>query len=279
MHRPLRPRAGRLLAALLAGPLFAGLAGCDRPPVATPPPPAPAATVAAAYPTYTYEIVRTWPHDRGAFTEGLVFDRGILLESTGLNGRSSLRKVELQSGRVLQQVELGAQYFGEGMTVLGGKVFQLTWKNQKGFVYDAMTFAPEREFPFTGEGWGLTTDGAALIMSDGTNLIRFLDPATFKVIRTLSVTDRGLPLTQLNELEYVKGELFANIWQTQQVVRLDPASGRILGMIDFSGLLAPSDYDNQTDVLNGIAYDAAGDRLFVTGKNWPKLFEVRLVPR
>lgn len=279
MLRPSRSRAGRLLAVLLAGPFFAGLAGCDRPPAAAPPPPAPPAAGVAAYPTYTYEIVRTWPHDRGAFTEGLVFDRGILLESTGLNGRSSLRKVELQSGRVLQQVDLGAQYFGEGMTVLGGKVYQLTWKNQKGFVYDATTFAPEREFPFTGEGWGLTTDGSALIMSDGTNQIRFLDPATFKVVRTLSVTDRGLPLTQLNELEYVKGELFANLWQTQQVVRLDPATGRILGMIDFSGLLAPTDYDNQTDVLNGIAYDAAGDRLFVTGKNWPKLFEVRLVPR
>ncbi len=279
MLRLSRPRAVRLWAALLAGPFLAGLAGCDRPPAAAPPPPAPAAAGAAAYPTYTYEIVRTWPHDRGAFTEGLVFDRGILLESTGLNGRSSLRKVELQSGRVLQQVDLGPQYFGEGMTILGGRVYQLTWKNQKGFVYDATTFAAEREFPFTGEGWGLTTDGSALIMSDGTNQIRFIAPATFKVIRTLNVTDRGRPLTQLNELEYVKGELFANIWQTQQVVRLDPATGRILGMIDFSGLLAPTDYDNQTDVLNGIAYDAAGDRLFVTGKNWPKLFEVRIVPR
>ena len=166
------------------------------------------------------------------------------------------------------------------MTVLDGKIFQLTWKNQKGFVYGLESFEVERDFTYTGEGWGLTTDGRSLIMSDGSNQIRFIDPATFKVTRTISVERHGLPISQLNELEWVKGELYANIWQTQTVARIDPASGRLLGLIDFSGLLTPADYrSGGVDVLNGIAYDAAGDRLFVTGKNWPKLFEVRVRPK
>jgi glutamine cyclotransferase len=165
------------------------------------------------------------------------------------------------------------------MTVLGDKIYQLTWQNRTGFVYDVDGMSLEREFAFTGEGWGLTTDGRSLIMSDGTNRIRFIDPVTFKVTRTIGVFNHGAPLNSLNELEYVKGELFANIWQTQSVVRIDPATGRILGMVDFSGLPLPADFDRITNVLNGIAYDAAGDRLFVTGKNWPKLFEVRLKPR
>ena len=162
------------------------------------------------------------------------------------------------------------------MTVLGGKIFQVTWQNQKGFVYNLETLEVENEFSYTGEGWGLTTDGQSLILSDGTHQIRFLDPVTFKVTRAIAVFSRGQPLRMLNELEYVKGELFANIWQTQSVARIDPATGKLLGMIDFFGLLAPQDYTRNTDVLNGIAYDATGDRLFVTGKNWPKLFEVRL---
>ena len=237
---------------------------------------APAASAAEAEPiAYGYEVVNIFPHDRGAFTEGLVFLKGVLFESTGLNGQSDLRKVDLSSGRVLQQVRLSAQYFGEGMTVLDGKIYQLTWKNQKAFVYGLDSFEPERDFTYTGEGWGLTTDGHALIMSDGSNEIRFIDPATFKVTRTIRVTRHGQPLTQLNELEWVKGELYANIWQTQTVARIDPANGRLLGLIDFSGLLRPEEYRG-VDVLNGIAYDATGDRLFVTGKNWPKLFEVRL---
>lgn len=239
------------------------------------------ATAVDAEPTlYAYDIVNVFPHDRGAFTEGLVFLKGILLESTGLEGHSTLRKVDLQSGRVLQQVRLSPEYFGEGIAVLGGKIFQLTWKNQKGFVYGLESFEVEREFTYTGEGWSLTTDGRSLIMSDGTNQIRFIDPTTFKVTRTISVFRHGLPFTQLNELEWVKGELFANIWQTQTVARIDPATGRLLGLIDFSGLLTPDDYRRGgVDVLNGIAYDAAGDRLFVTGKNWPKLFEVRVRPK
>ncbi len=229
---------------------------------------------------YTYQIVNVFPHDRGAFTEGLLFLKGVLFESTGLNGRSDIRKVDLSSGRVLQQTRLSPQYFGEGLVVLGEKIYQLTWKNQKGFIYGLGSFEPEGEFTYTGEGWGLTTDGHSLIMSNGTNEIRFIDPTTFKVTRTIAVTRAGLPLTQLNELEWVKGELYANIWQTQTVARIDPANGRLIGLIDFSGLLTPDDYrSGGIDVLNGIAYDPAGDRLFVTGKNWPKLFEVRVRPK
>lgn len=231
---------------------------------------------AAEVPLYTYDVVNIWPHDPHAFTQGLVFLKGILLESTGLNGRSSLRKVDLSTGRVLEEVRLSAQYFAEGMTVLDNRIFQLTWQNHQGFVYRLDTLEREKEFAYEGEGWGLTTDGHSLIMSDGTNRIRFLDPHTFQVTRTIEVWNQGQPLAQLNELEYIKGEIFANLWQTPAVARIDPATGKLLGLIDFSGLLAPGDRSPGTDVLNGLAYDAAGDRLFVTGKNWPKLFEVRL---
>ena len=225
---------------------------------------------------YSYEVIKIWPHDRNAFTQGLVFLDGTLLESTGLNGQSTLRKVDLKTGAVLKQVKVPAQYFAEGLAVLGGKIFQLTWQNGKGFVYDLESFHWEKEFAYEGEGWGLTTDGQWLILSDGTPRIRFLDPGTFEVKRVISAFDQSRPIKQLNELEYIKGEIFANIWRTDYVVRIDPATGRVLGIINFAGLLAPKDYDKNTDVLNGIAYDATGDRLFVTGKRWPKLFEVRL---
>jgi len=165
------------------------------------------------------------------------------------------------------------------MTILGDKIYQVTWRNQKGFVYNLATFVVEREFTYPGEGWGLTTDGQLLILSDGTNVLRFIDPATFEVRRTVNVTYQGRPLLRLNELEYIKGEIFANVWQTDIIVRIDPASGNLLGAIDCSGLLGPADRQPQTDVLNGIAYDAPGDRLFITGKNWPKLFEVQLRPK
>ena len=227
-------------------------------------------------PRYTYEVIHTFPHDPAAFTQGLVYLNGALYETTGLNGRSSLRKVALESGQVLQKADLSPDFFGEGMTILGDRIFQITWKNQKGFVYDLATFAVQKEFTYAGEGWGLTTDGKALIMSDGTNQIRFIDPDTFQVLRTINVLYRGQPLTDLNELEYIKGEIFANVWRTNLVVRIDPTTGDLLGVIDFSRLLGPGDYGPDTDVLNGIAYDAAGDRLFVTGKDWPKLFEVQL---
>jgi len=227
-------------------------------------------------PHYTYEIVNTFPHDRGAFTEGLVFLNGHLFESTGLNNQSTLREDDLATGNVLRQVPLSSEYFGEGLAILGSKAYQLTWQNHQGFVYDLPTFHLIKTFNYDGEGWGLTTDGHSLIMSDGTSQIRFLDPDTLAVQRTLTVTLRGQPVTQINELEYIKGEIYANVWQTNNVLRIDPKTGAVLGVIDFSGLLPAADRAPDTDVLNGIAYDSATDRLFVTGKKWPKLFEVRL---
>jgi len=221
-------------------------------------------------------VTKVWPHLRNAFTQGLVFDDGALLESTGLNGQSSLRRVELQTGNVLQRVEVPPEYFAEGLAALDGKLFQLTWRNHRGFVYDLHSFHLEREFTYDGEGWGLTTDGHWLIMSDGTDQIRFIDPKTFQENRRIAVKARGQPVYQLNELEYVKGEIFANVWGSDQVVCIDPATGQVVRLVDFTGLLPQQDRDGSTDVLNGIAYDPAGDRWFVTGKRWPKLFEVRL---
>lgn len=234
--------------------------------------------VSADIPTVSYTLVKAWPHDRGAFTEGLVFWDGMLIESTGLNGRSTLRKVDLISGRVTQEVALDDRYFGEGIAVLDGRIYQLTWQSHQGFIYDAATMRREGDFTFTGEGWGLTTDGHSLIMTDGTNRIRFIDPSTFQVTRTIDVFAHGEPVRKLNELEYVKGELYANVWQTEFVLRVDPATGRIIDSIDFVGILPQSDRRRDTDVMNGIAYDAQGDRLFVTGKNWPTLFEVKVPP-
>lgn len=227
-------------------------------------------------PVYSFKVVNTWDHDPDAYTQGLIYTDGVLYESTGRYGLSSLRKVELTTGKVLKKVDVDQQYFAEGMTLFQGKIFQLTWKAQKGFIYDT-DFNRTGEFTYEGEGWGLTHDAESLILSDGTNQIRFLDPATFKVQRTISVLDHGKPLLELNELEYIKGEIFANIWQTDRIVRIDPRDGKILGWVDMTGLLKLKDnYDKPVDVLNGIAYDETNDRLFVTGKLWPKLFEVRL---
>ena len=225
---------------------------------------------------YTYEVIAAWPHDRGAFTQGLLVRNGGFLESTGLNGQSSLREVELKTGRVLKQVSIAPQYFGEGLAVIGDRAFMLTWQHGKGFVYDADTFRLEREFAYKGEGWGLTTDGTSLILSDGTAQLRFLDPATFAVTRTVEVTSEGKPVEHLNELEFIRGEVFANVWQENEIVRIDPATGVVRGVIDCSGLLPRPEIRPDTDVLNGIAYDAATDRLFLTGKRWPKIYEVRL---
>ena len=228
---------------------------------------------------YTYDVVNTFPHDRQAFTEGLVFNEGRLLESTGLYGESKLREVELATGKTLREVKVPDRLFGEGLALLNGKLYQLTWKNQTALVYDLKTWQKEKELKYTGEGWGLTTDGQSLIMSDGSSTLRFLDPATFDVKRTVQVLFKGRAMTNLNELEWVKGEVFANVWRTPYIARIDPASGRVTGLIDLSHLLAPQDTNETTDVLNGIAYDAATDRLFVTGKRWPKLFEIRLKKR
>jgi glutaminyl-peptide cyclotransferase len=225
---------------------------------------------------YTYEIVNVFPHDRGAFTQGLVFYNGGFLESTGLNGQSSLREVELKTGKVLRKKDINAEYFAEGLAVAGDKAYQLTWKAGKAFVYDIKTFHQESELSYDGEGWGLTTDGHLLILSDGTSRLRFLDPSTFKLKHTIVARMQGQPMSNLNELEWVKGEIYANIWQTDFIASIDPKTGNATAMIDFTGLLPLADRDANTDVLNGIAYDERGDRLFVTGKCWPKVFEVRL---
>jgi glutamine cyclotransferase len=228
-------------------------------------------------PLYGYTLVKTYPHDRDAFTQGLQYLDGVLYEGTGLRGRSSIRRVDLETGKVLQRHDIPAQYFGEGITVWKAELFQLTWQSGVAFVYDRETFAPRRTFRYTGEGWGLTHDGTGLIMSDGTDALRFLDPATFAERRRVTVTAAGQPVRDLNELEFVKGEILANVWQTDTIARIEPKTGRVTGWIDLTGLLTPRERAT-TDVLNGIAYDAAGDRLFVTGKLWPKLFEIRIVP-
>jgi glutamine cyclotransferase len=233
---------------------------------------------ASKLPIYGYSIVRTYPHDRDAFTQGLQYLDGFFYEGTGLNGRSSIRKVKLETGEVLQRRDVPAQYFGEGITVWKSELFELTWQSGVAFVYDRETFAPKRQHTYIGEGWGLTSDGESLVMSDGSDVIRFIDPATFAERRRINVTSDGKPVRALNELEYVKGELFANIWQSDAIVRIDPKTGRATGWIDLRGLLSARERA-ATDVLNGIAYDAAGDRLFITGKLWPKLFEIKLVKR
>jgi glutamine cyclotransferase len=230
-------------------------------------------------PVAGFEIVQRWPHDTGAFTEGLLFRGGKLYESTGLNGQSDMRQVALETGEVLRSRALDRQYFGEGLSLFGGKLYQLTWRSNVGFIYDAATFQPTGQFNFTGEGWGMTDDGASLIMSDGTSTLRFLDPATLMVQRTLTVKDGGRDVSELNELEYVKDEIYANVWRTNLIVRIDPATGKVKGWIDLTGLLSASERAGDEDVLNGIAYDAATDRLWVTGKFWPKLFQIRVVPR
>ncbi len=244
---------------------------------ATQPSEAATPTPADIAPTYSYKIKNSWPHDKRAYTQGLIFLDGILWESTGQYGASSLRKVELKSGKVIKQISIPKNYFAEGMTVLHNKVFQLTWQEQKGFIYDPATFQKQGEFSYAGEGWGLTHDGESLIMSDGTEQIRFLDPSTLQATRTISVTDGGVPVTQLNELEYIDGEIYANVYMTDRIARIDPKTGKILGWIDLTGLLATKDRTGEEDVLNGIAYDVAGKRLFVTGKMWPKLFEIEIV--
>jgi glutaminyl-peptide cyclotransferase len=229
-------------------------------------------------PTYGYTIVHAYPHDRDAFTEGLQFLDGFLYESTGLNGRSSIRKVKLETGDVLQRQDLPQQYFGEGITIVGRELFQLTWQSGVGFVYDRQTFKQLRRFTYRGEGWALTNDANGLIMSDGTDTLRFINPANFAEKSRLKVTALGKPLKNINELEIVKGEIFANVWMTDYIARINAKTGKVTGWIDLRGLLTARERAS-TDVLNGIAYDAQGDRLFVTGKLWPKLFEIRVMKR
>ncbi len=229
-------------------------------------------------PTYSYEVIATYPHDPEAFTQGLVFHDGGLYEGTGRWGESTLREVALESGAVLRSRALEDQYFGEGITLFNDKIFQLTWQEQTGFVYDRATFEPLQSFTYPHEGWGITHDEARLIVSDGTATIRYWDPATLQEIGRVSVRDDQGPVNRLNELEYVDGEIWANIWLTDRIARISPETGDVVGYIDLTGLLDTSKLTQPADVLNGIAYDPATGRLFVTGKLWPSLFEIRVIP-
>lgn len=227
-------------------------------------------------PVYTYEIVASYPHDPKAYTQGLVFRDGLFYESTGQYDQSTLRKVEFKKGKVKKKIDVPGQYFAEGVTIFNSKIYQLTWLQGKGFIYDLKDFKLEGEFTYEGEGWGLTNDGQLLILSDGTNRLRFIDPATFHVVKILSVTDGQQPVAGLNELEYIHGAIFANIWKKDKIARIDPLTGRVLAWIDLDGLRPPETMQNSENVLNGIAYDEANDRLYVTGKRWPQVFEIRL---
>lgn len=232
----------------------------------------------AAEPVYRAEVVACYPHDPGAFTQGLFFWQGLLYEGTGLYGESSLRLVRLEDGEVLQRVELDPKYFGEGIAALGGQIYQLTWRENTGFIYDLDTLERVGEFSYEGEGWGITSDGRHLIMSNGSSVLRFLDPRTLEPVRRLRVRGEGGEVQLLNELENVAGEIWANVWLSGVICRIDPATGKVLGWIDLRDLVAQEIKENpKADVLNGIAWDPETDRLFVTGKLWANLYEIRLV--
>jgi len=228
---------------------------------------------------YSYKVLKTYNHDPEAYTQGLFYHDGFLYEGTGRNGYSSIRKVELETGKIIQSVNLDQKHFGEGIALINNKIYQLTWTSGIGFEYDFTTFKQIRTFDFTTQGWGLTTNGKILIMSDGSNIIRFMEPENFAELKRIEVYDNKGPVDQLNELEYINGEIFANIYQTDRIVIIDPETGMVKSVIDFKGLLKDTDRTRETDVLNGIAWDEAGKRLFVTGKLWPKLFQVELVSK
>jgi glutamine cyclotransferase len=271
---------------LLAPVIAMALSACQpnnanpSPSATTPPPTPPLSTTETPpepdIPTYRYKIVNTYPHDPQAFTQGLEFHDGYLYEGTGLKGKSSLRRVELRTGRVVQIHRLPSEYFGEGITILGDKIYQLTWQNGVCFVYDRRTFRQITQFRYDGEGWGLTNDGKHLIMSDGSEVITFRDPDTFAEVRKITVRAQGKPVKNLNELEYIEGEIWANIWYSDIIARIDPSTGIVKAWVDMEGLPVPN--RDIEAVLNGIAYDRQNKRIFVTGKNWSKLFEIELVP-
>ncbi len=228
---------------------------------------------------YSFRVLNVYPHDPLAFTQGLEYRGGFLYEGTGLPGRSTLRKENLSTGEVLESVALGPELFGEGITANGQHVIQLTWQSHVGFVYDQATFRKLLTFGYSGEGWGLANDGRVIYMSDGTSQIRCLDPITFEEQRRITVRDGNQPVTMLNELECVRNEIYANIWHSDRIARISPASGLVVGWIDLSGLVSKQGMRDNEAVLNGIAYDSMGDRLFVTGKLWPKLFEIKVIPK
>ncbi len=230
-----------------------------------------------AAPVYSYEVINSYPHDPRAYIQGLVFEDGVLYEGTGRRGQSTLRKVDLETGQLLQMIDLPPELFGEGIVIYGDRIIQLTWQARVGFVYDKATFQPLRTFEYPTEGWGITHDGQRLIMSDGTATLYFWDPETLEEIGRIEVLDNGRPVTRLNELEFIQGEVYANVWKTDRIARIDPETGRVVGWVDLTGLLGPEDRPEPEAVLNGIAYDPEQDRLFVTGKLWSKLFEIALV--
>ena len=227
-------------------------------------------------PVYGYRIVNKYPHNPASFTQGLLYDKGFLYESTGLYGKSSIRKVDVTTGKALRTRRLPDHYFGEGLGIWKGRLVQLTWRSRTGFVYDK-DLNKIGEFAYRTEGWGMTQNEKSMIMSDGSDILRFWEPVRFKEVGRLRVHDHGSPVGFINELEYIKGEIYANIWGTDYIARISPDTGEILGWIDLSGLLTSSRLPSGS-VLNGIAYDRVGDRLFVTGKSWPIMFEIRLVP-
>lgn len=245
---------------------------CVAPAVPYPPP-----RTGEPAPIYGYEIVNSFPHDAEAFTQGLVWEDGMFYEGTGLNGRSSLRHVESGSGAVEQMIPLAEEYFGEGITIWEDEIIQLTWQSEIAFIYDKESFEKVGEFSYAGEGWGLTHDGRCLIMSNGSEQLSFRDPETFAEVGRISVYDGSNAVTLLNELEYINGEIFANVWQTNRIARIDPQTGQVVGWIDLTNLLDTSTLTQPVDVLNGIAYDEENGRIFVTGKLWPKLYEIELV--
>jgi len=234
---------------------------------------------AAGPPEYTFRVIQAFPHDPTAYTQGLLYADGFLYEGTGLHGSSSLRKVRLETGEVVQRVDLAPEFFGEGITLLRNEILQLTWQSQTGFVYSASDFRLLRRFSYPGEGWGLATNGREVFMSDGTDEIRILDGNTLKEKRRLKVHDGNVSIAQLNELEFVEGEIFANVWQTDRIARISPQDGRVVGWIDLKGILSPMYHLERDAVLNGIAYDPTAKRLFVTGKLWPRIFHIQLVPK
>ena len=274
-RRRLLSRFGKFLL-LVALPLLAS--GCAEVQTIGMPRIIPAAEIlqnTAQIPVVNVKLLRAYPHDPRAFTQGLEYYGGFLYESTGIAGQSTLRKIALDTGKVILKVDLPSQYFGEGLTIFHGKIYQLTWLSKKGFIHDLRSLRKIGEFPYDSEGWGLTHDDKSLIMSDGTNKIRYIDPVSFGVTRTLEVYAGGEGVVNLNELEYVKGEIFANIWHSPRIARIDPRSGQVLAWIDLTSIVAKEQHGDEA-VLNGIAYDKIGDRLFVTGKNWSKVFQIKV---
>lgn len=262
----------RVCLTLIAAVMMIAACTTERPaPVDDPPRSQPAQPPAVRQ---TYRVVRTLPHDVTAFTQGLVVHDGMFIESTGQYGQSSIRRVRIESGKVQRLQRLDERFFGEGMTIMGSKAYMLTWLTQLGFVYDVATLQQLSTFTYQGEGWGLTNDGTHLIMSNGTNMLMVINPVTYRLERTISVTMDGSPVSMLNELEWINGEIWANIWRTNEIVRINPTTGVVQSVVDCTGILPASAMTDDTDVMNGIAYDSTSKAIYVTGKNWPSVFQI-----